>query len=58
VCTIDFADIGIFIRDVPPPPAYVDEDMPEVAVGQGPWVQIPGGMHCRSDTRFKLDLGD
>jgi hypothetical protein len=59
LCTIYFVDIGTFIRGMPPPPPYVDEEMmPEAAVGQGPRVEIPDGIHCRLDTRLKVDLGD
>jgi hypothetical protein len=44
---------------VPPPPSDDDEKMMhEVAAGQVPQVHIPGAMHCRTDTIFRLELGD
>ena len=58
-CTIYFADICTFIGNMPPPPVDDDEEMMhEVAAGQGPRVQILGGMRHKPDTIFKLDLGD
>ena len=58
MCTIYFVDIDTFLGDVPPPPPYADEEIPEDVTGQVTRVQISGDMRHRSYTRFRLELGD
>ena len=44
---------------MPPPPLDEDDEMMlELAVGQGPRVQIPDDIRYRLDTRFRLELGE
>ena len=62
-CTIYFVDIGTFFGDMipPSPDDLVDDEEMADDVDQGerpPWVQIPTGMRCRVDFRFRMELHD
>lgn len=44
---------------MPPPPLDVDEEMIDIATGEGhPQVQIPMGMRHRPYIRLRMELGD